>query len=74
MGIEMNATINNTKEDIATPAELASDYKTTKPTILSWFHQGRIPAVVSIGRVIRFNRGEVAQALASRNARKGDGA
>jgi excisionase family DNA binding protein len=74
MGAVMNITTDCTKADIATPAELASDFKTTKPTVLSWFHQGRIPAVVSIGRVIRFSRAEVAKALASRNDRKGDAA
>lgn len=54
-----------TENDIITPAELATDYKTTKPTVLSWFHKGIIPAAASNGRVIRFSRLAVAQALAA---------
>jgi excisionase family DNA binding protein len=60
------------KNDILTPAELASEYKTTKPTVLSWFHKGIIPAAVSSGRVIRFHRIEVAQALAAASANRRD--
>jgi excisionase family DNA binding protein len=50
------------RNDILTPAELAAEWKTTKPTVLSWFHKGIIPAAVSNGRVIRFDRKLVAQA------------
>ncbi|MCX6875396.1 MAG: hypothetical protein NTW21_16550 [Verrucomicrobia bacterium] len=58
---------NTSKEsDIVTPAELAADYKTTKPTALSWYHKGLIPAVVADGRIIRFSRAEVSKALALR--------
>ena len=57
---------NATRLDIATPDELASDYKTTVPTALSWFHKGWIPAAVANGRVIRFDRAAVAKALADR--------
>ena len=59
----MNATILN---EVITAAELAADYRTTKPTVLSWHHRGWIPAAVCIGRVIRFNRADVAKALAAR--------
>ena len=55
-----------TQNDIATAAELAADFKTTKPTLLSWFHRGIIPAAVADGRVIRFSRKAVAEALAAR--------
>ena len=57
----MTATVN----DIITPAELAAEYRTTKPTVLSWYHKGWIPAAASHGRVIRFNRQAVAMALAA---------
>lgn len=57
--------------DILTPAELAAEYKTTKPTVLSWFHKKIIPAAVSNGRVIRFNRADVAAALAAHSNRGG---
>ena len=59
-----NETLN--QSDIATAAELAADFKTTKPTLLSWFHRGIIPAVIADGRVIRFSRKSVAEALAAR--------
>ena len=52
--------------DIITPAQLAADYQTTKPTALSWYHRGLIPAVVADGRIIRFSRAAVAKALADR--------
>jgi excisionase family DNA binding protein len=58
------------RNDILTPAELAAEWKTTKPTVLSWFHKGIIPAAVSNGRVIRFDRKLVAQALATGSANR----
>jgi len=58
------------QSDIATAAELAADFKTTKPSVLSWFHRGLIPAVVADGRIIRFSRAAVAQALADRANKK----
>ena len=57
--------MNVTEKDILTPAELATEYRTTKPTVLAWLHKGLIPAAVSQGRVIRFNRSDVARALAA---------
>jgi len=62
----MNVPANNTASEILTPAELAREYRTTKPTVLSWHHKGWIPACASIGRVIRFDRAAVAKALADR--------
>ena len=57
--------MNVTEKDILTPAELAAEYRTTKPTVLAWYHKKLIPAAVSQGRVIRFNRSDVARALAA---------
>ena len=64
----MNSQTND--PDIITAAELAADYRTSKPTVLSWFHRGIIPAAVSVGRVIRFSRKDVAAALAAHSAGK----
>ena len=66
----MNVPANNTASEILTPAELAREYRTTKPTILAWYHRGLIPACTSIGRVIRFDRAAVAAALAARASNK----
>ncbi len=63
MSVSTNAI---TQDDIVNPAELAADYKTSKPTALSWYHKGWIPAAVANGRVIRFSRKAVAEALAAR--------
>ena len=56
----------DTASEIITAAELATEYRTTKPTVLSWYHRGIIPAAVADGRVIRFSRAAVAEALAAR--------
>ena len=59
----VKAIATNQTNDLATAAELAGDFRTTKVTILAWLHAGKIPAVVHEGRVIRFSRSEVAAAL-----------
>lgn len=59
-----NQTPPATNADITNADGIAADYHTTKPTALSWYHKGIIPAVVANGRVIRFSRKAVAQALA----------
>ena len=56
----------STTSEILTAAELATEYRTTKPTVLAWYHKGWIPAAVANGRVIRFSRQAVVEALASR--------
>lgn len=48
---------------LLTPAELAARLKVTQKTIRNWHLQGRIPAAVAVGRVIRFDGEEVAEAL-----------
>ncbi len=48
-----------------TPAEEAIACRVTKPTLLSWYHAGLIPAVIAVGRVIRFDHDEVLKALAN---------
>ena len=53
---------------LLTASELAAELRTTKPTVLSWHHAGKIPAAVSIGRIIRFDREQVLAALAANAA------
>jgi predicted site-specific integrase-resolvase len=55
-------------------AELAEIYQTTPSTILSWHRQGRIPAEIAEGRVIRFSQAAVAEALRKRAENAGKGA
>ena len=63
------------KEPLMTPKELAAHFKTTTSTILSWYHDGTIPAEVATGKVYRFDLERVSHALAKgaeksvRNAR-----
>ena len=49
---------------LRTPGEMAAIYKVQKSTFLQWFHAGRIPAEVAIGKILRFDAGKVAKALA----------
>lgn len=46
-----------------TPEELAARYAVAKSTVLDWFHQGKIPAEVAVGKVYRFDAEKVAAAL-----------
>ena len=43
--------------------DLARKYEVTSQTVLEWFHQGVIPAVVAVGKIYRFDEQEVEQAL-----------
>ena len=53
-----------------TPEELAARYAVAKSTVLDWFHQGKIPAEVAVGKVYRFDAEKVAEAL-KKEAAKG---
>lgn len=57
-------------QDVLTPSELAREMKTSIPTVLQWYHDGIIPAVVAIGRTYRFDLADVKAALAKRSNRK----
>lgn len=46
-----------------TAKEIAAHLKTTNKTILEWYHAGKIPAVVAVGRVYRFDLSAVLEAL-----------
>ena len=48
-----------------TPQTLARAIRTTPQTIGNWHRAGIIPAVVAVGRIIRFNRAAVLEALAA---------
>lgn len=67
-----NATtaFSSVEAPLDTPKSLASALSTTPQTVLNWFHSGVIPAKIAAGRIIRFNRSDVLEALAYRS-RKG---
>jgi len=48
---------------LLTPDELGAIYKTSGRTIRQWHQDGLIPAEVNAGRIIRFDREAVADAL-----------
>jgi excisionase family DNA binding protein len=52
------------RQELMTPAEMAAIYKVQKSTFLAWFHAGKIPAEVCVGKVLRFDAARVARALA----------
>jgi len=56
--------MNDPARTVLTPEELAARYAVAKSTVLEWFHQGKIPAEVAMGKVIRFCPVRVAKALA----------
>ena len=56
--------------DLAHPKEMARHYGVSVPTFLSWFHKGWIPAALAMGAVYRFDRDEVAKAIAKRTAKQ----
>ena len=53
-------------ETLVTPAELARAFKTSPQTINCWHRKGIIPAALACGRVVRFDKAEVLEALAKR--------
>lgn len=58
-------------EELDTPATLARAIKTTPQTVNTWHRRGILPAKISIGRVIRFDRREALAALAAHSNREG---
>lgn len=63
--VMQNATAPAQSLDLLTPAQLAREIRTTPQTIGNWHRAGIIPAVVAVGRIIRFNRAAVLEALAA---------
>ena len=57
-------------EELDTPATLAKACRTTPQTINAWHRAGILPARISIGRVIRFDRREALAALAAQSNRE----
>ena len=55
---------------LVTAKELAEFYKVSAPTISTWHREGVIPAAVHVGRVIRFDPEDVADALAKATAKQ----
>jgi hypothetical protein len=61
-------------EELDTPTSLARVLKTTPQTVNGWFRNGTIPARIAVGRIVRFNRAEVIEALAARSRKPEAGA
>jgi predicted site-specific integrase-resolvase len=59
----MKEAIHHTPAELATPQDLAAKYAVRPRTILDWFHAGKIPAEVAIGRTFRFDPKKVEEAL-----------
>ena len=53
--------------ELLTPSQLAKEINTTPQTIGNWHRAGVIPARIAVGRIIRFDRGEVLAALATQS-------
>ena len=53
--------------NLTTGKELAKFYGVSAPTFMAWFHAGIIPAEIAIGKVYRFDREKVAEALATQS-------
>jgi hypothetical protein len=54
-----------------TPRDLARALKTTPQTVNAWHRRGIIPARINVGRVIRFDRAAVLDALAEASRKGG---
>jgi len=52
--------------ELMTPDEVAAIYKVTGKTVRDWFAAGLIPAAAAVGRTIRFDPEDVADALRTR--------
>ena len=55
---------------LLTADEIAAIYQVTGRQVRIWAADGKIPAAVSEGRILRFDADEVAKALAKRAKRK----
>lgn len=53
-----------------TPAQVGKLYEVSSDTVLRWFHEGKIPAVVAEGQIYRFDGEAVAKALRARARKK----
>ena len=56
--------------NLSTPQQLAEAIGVSKSVILTWHREGRIPAEVCEGRVIRFDAERVKATLAKRAAKQ----
>lgn len=57
----------------ATPKQGAEEFQVTVPTFMGWYHERKIPAVVAVGRIYRFDLDEVEKALAVDAAQRQQG-
>jgi excisionase family DNA binding protein len=58
------------RSELLTPAELAEVLKVSRWTLSAWLREGKIPARVNIGKVVRYDLGDVQAALAADAAAK----
>jgi excisionase family DNA binding protein len=65
--METEAAPAQSPEILETPQELARALRTTPQTVNAWHRQGVIPARFAVGRIVRFERREVIEALAARS-------
>lgn len=56
--------------ELETPREIARALKCTPQHVNALHRRGIIPAVVAIGRLVRFDRREVIEALAAHSSRE----
>ena len=59
---------------LETPREIARALKCTPQHVNALHRRGIIPAVIAIGRMVRFNRREVIEALAAHSNREAEAA
>lgn len=56
--------------ELETPREIAVALKTTPQTVNAWHRKGIIKARISIGRIVRFDRREVIDALTAASSER----
>lgn len=52
-------------ERLLTPEEVGELFQVSGRTVRDWFHAGKIPAEVAVGRIYRFSLRRVREALAA---------
>jgi hypothetical protein len=50
-------------EKLLTAVEIGEIYQVHKNTVLTWHRQGKVPAAVAIGKILRFRATDVAKAM-----------
>ena len=66
----MSDNVSETGPVLAKTSELAREYGVSKATFLEWHRAGVIPVAVAVGKVFRWDREAVAQALRDHGSRQ----